>query len=231
MSRGEVAVHARELHRVRAEPRRAPGARHRAGPVAGAGRRLGREHRGPRSLAARPGQRLLRRACAPTAPSPGCSTATTATRSSFDYLFSRNFLQHVQTRLPRYLDWFQEAAAKHERRLAAARRDGLPGIEVGPVRRLVHRRARPHATHRGHGRDDARGRPARPAGQHLRRRALPVAPAAHGAAAHRRSPTAPGSRWPPTTSASATSRTRASSRSSTDAIRTAGRTCASSCRC
>jgi len=35
-------------------------------------------------------------------------------KQSFDYLFSRNFLQHVQTRLPRYLDWFKEAAAKHE---------------------------------------------------------------------------------------------------------------------
>ena len=32
----------------------------------------------------------------------------------FDYLFSRNFLQHVETRLPRYLDWFQEAAAKYQ---------------------------------------------------------------------------------------------------------------------
>jgi membrane-bound lytic murein transglycosylase F len=32
----------------------------------------------------------------------------------FDYLFSRNFLQHVETRLPRYLDWFREAAAKYE---------------------------------------------------------------------------------------------------------------------
>ena len=32
----------------------------------------------------------------------------------FDYLFSRNFLQHVETRLPRYLEWFQEAAAKYE---------------------------------------------------------------------------------------------------------------------
>jgi membrane-bound lytic murein transglycosylase F len=31
----------------------------------------------------------------------------------FDYLFSRNFLEHVQTRLPRYRDWFQEAAAQH----------------------------------------------------------------------------------------------------------------------
>jgi membrane-bound lytic murein transglycosylase F len=35
-------------------------------------------------------------------------------RDRFDYLFSRNFLQHVETRLPRYLDWFQEAAAKYE---------------------------------------------------------------------------------------------------------------------
>jgi membrane-bound lytic murein transglycosylase F len=32
----------------------------------------------------------------------------------FDYLLSRNFLQHVETRLPRYLAWFQEAAAKYQ---------------------------------------------------------------------------------------------------------------------
>ena len=32
----------------------------------------------------------------------------------FDYLFSRNFLQHVETRLPRYVEWFQEAAAKYQ---------------------------------------------------------------------------------------------------------------------
>ena len=35
-------------------------------------------------------------------------------REEFDYLFSRNFLQHVQTRLPRYVDWFQEAAEKYQ---------------------------------------------------------------------------------------------------------------------
>jgi membrane-bound lytic murein transglycosylase F len=34
-------------------------------------------------------------------------------REEFDYLFSRNFLQHVQTRLPRYVDWFQEASEKY----------------------------------------------------------------------------------------------------------------------
>jgi membrane-bound lytic murein transglycosylase F len=34
-------------------------------------------------------------------------------QESFDYLFSRSFLQHVQTRLPRYLDWFREASALH----------------------------------------------------------------------------------------------------------------------
>jgi len=34
-------------------------------------------------------------------------------QESFDYLFSRNFLEHVQSRLPRYLDWFREAAAHH----------------------------------------------------------------------------------------------------------------------
>ena len=31
----------------------------------------------------------------------------------FDYLFSRNFMEHLETRLPTYLDWFQEAGAKH----------------------------------------------------------------------------------------------------------------------
>jgi membrane-bound lytic murein transglycosylase F len=35
-------------------------------------------------------------------------------REEFDYLFSRNFLQHVQTRLPRYVEWFQEAAEKYQ---------------------------------------------------------------------------------------------------------------------
>jgi len=35
-------------------------------------------------------------------------------RDRFDYLLSRNFLQHVETRLPRYLDWFQEAAVKYQ---------------------------------------------------------------------------------------------------------------------
>jgi membrane-bound lytic murein transglycosylase F len=35
-------------------------------------------------------------------------------QDQFDYLLSRNFLQHVETRLPTYLAWFQEAAAKYE---------------------------------------------------------------------------------------------------------------------
>jgi len=35
-------------------------------------------------------------------------------REEIDYLFSRNFLEHVQTRLPKYVDWFQEAATLHE---------------------------------------------------------------------------------------------------------------------
>jgi membrane-bound lytic murein transglycosylase F len=34
-------------------------------------------------------------------------------KDRFDYLFSRNFLQHVETRLPRYLGWFQQAGAEH----------------------------------------------------------------------------------------------------------------------
>jgi membrane-bound lytic murein transglycosylase F len=32
----------------------------------------------------------------------------------FDYLFSRNFMQHVDSRLPRYIDWFQQAGAQYE---------------------------------------------------------------------------------------------------------------------
>jgi membrane-bound lytic murein transglycosylase F len=32
----------------------------------------------------------------------------------FDYLFSRNFMEHLVSRLPRYVDWFQEAAAQHD---------------------------------------------------------------------------------------------------------------------
>jgi membrane-bound lytic murein transglycosylase F len=35
-------------------------------------------------------------------------------KDRFDYLFSRNFLEHVQTRLPLYVEWFQEAAAKYQ---------------------------------------------------------------------------------------------------------------------
>jgi membrane-bound lytic murein transglycosylase F len=35
-------------------------------------------------------------------------------KDRFDYLFSRNFLQHVETRLPLYLHWFQEAAEKYQ---------------------------------------------------------------------------------------------------------------------
>jgi membrane-bound lytic murein transglycosylase F len=31
----------------------------------------------------------------------------------FDYLFSRNFMAHLDSRLPRYLAWFQEAAQQH----------------------------------------------------------------------------------------------------------------------
>jgi membrane-bound lytic murein transglycosylase F len=34
-------------------------------------------------------------------------------KESFDYLLSRSFVEHVQSRLPRYLDWFQEASEKY----------------------------------------------------------------------------------------------------------------------
>jgi membrane-bound lytic murein transglycosylase F len=32
----------------------------------------------------------------------------------FDYLLSRNFMEHVGTRLPRYVQWFQEAASQYQ---------------------------------------------------------------------------------------------------------------------
>jgi len=35
-------------------------------------------------------------------------------QEQFDYLFSRNFLEHVRTRLPRYVAWFQEASAAYD---------------------------------------------------------------------------------------------------------------------
>ncbi len=34
-------------------------------------------------------------------------------KDSFDYLLSRSFVEHVQSRLPRYLDWFREASEKY----------------------------------------------------------------------------------------------------------------------
>jgi membrane-bound lytic murein transglycosylase F len=34
-------------------------------------------------------------------------------RDSFDYLLSRNFMEHLQSRLPLYLFWFKEAAMKY----------------------------------------------------------------------------------------------------------------------
>ncbi len=34
-------------------------------------------------------------------------------RDRFDYLLSRNFMEHVETRLPEYLEWFKEASRKH----------------------------------------------------------------------------------------------------------------------
>jgi membrane-bound lytic murein transglycosylase F len=43
-------------------------------------------------------------------------------RDTFDYLLSRNFVEHMESRLPRYLDWFREASEKygHDWRLLAA---------------------------------------------------------------------------------------------------------------
>jgi membrane-bound lytic murein transglycosylase F len=35
-------------------------------------------------------------------------------RDTFDYLLSRNFVEHMQSRLPNYLDWFKEASEKYQ---------------------------------------------------------------------------------------------------------------------
>jgi membrane-bound lytic murein transglycosylase F len=35
-------------------------------------------------------------------------------RERFDYLLSRNFMAHVESRLPRYLEWFRDAAARYQ---------------------------------------------------------------------------------------------------------------------
>ena len=92
----------------------------------------------------------------------------------FDYLFSRNFMEHLQSRLPVYLTWFQQAAQQHGARLAAARGDGLPGIEVGSARCFIHGRARPDAAHRGHRVPHAGRRPSRSTLEHFRGREIPL---------------------------------------------------------
>jgi len=35
-------------------------------------------------------------------------------RDEFDYLLSRNFMEHVQTRLPKYVDWFRQAGVQYD---------------------------------------------------------------------------------------------------------------------
>ena len=91
----------------------------------------------------------------------------------FDYLFSRNFMEHVDSRLPRYVSWFQEAAQQYglDWRLLAAM--GYQESKWDPARRFVHRRARAHADDRGHGRHDARRRPSRSAREYFRGREVP----------------------------------------------------------
>ena len=135
-------------------------------------------------------------------------------------------LEQVASQLEKLKLHFVEAEIATRHRLAAHRGDRIPGVPLGPEGDLAHGRARPHDAHRGNGRPHAGEGPARPARKHPRRRPLPRD--AEGADCRRASPspTRPSSRSPPTTSASATSRTRASSRSARDSIRTSGRTCA-----
>ena len=62
---------------------------------------------------------------------------------------------------PQYRPLFQRRAGRDRHRVAAARRDRLPGVAVGPVGDQRNRRARLHADHRGHGAAPRRRRPAR----------------------------------------------------------------------
>ncbi len=119
---------------------------------------------------------------------------------------------------------FPRGRARFRLRLAPHRRHRLPGVALGSARDLSHRSARPHDAHRGHGRPAAgEGSPGRE-GEHPGRRALPPAPRRIAAARGSGNRTAPGSRWPPTISASATSRTRGSSPSAWGSRPTRGRT-------
>ena len=109
-------------------------------------------------------------------------------------------------------------------RLAPHRRHRLPGVALGPARHLAHRRARAHDAHRGHrrppqGRRTGSTRAKASSAARAISRCWPT-PCPRASA----SPTAPGWRSPRTTSASATSRTRASSRSGRACRRTRGRT-------
>ena len=58
----------------------------------------------------------------------------------FDYLFSRNFMEHLQSRLPVYLTWFQQAAPAARRSTGGCSRRWVTRNRSG-IRTLFHSRA------------------------------------------------------------------------------------------
>ena len=140
-------------------------------------------------------------------------------------------MQHLQSRLPLYKKWFEEAAEQSSQdwRLLAA--IGYQESKWNPQRCIGRRRQGADAADVGIG-DRGQGGQPRP----TRGRASSAAPATSGRCTRRfrrmcRSRTARGLRSPPTTSDTDTSRMRACSRKRPAAIRIPGRTCANSCRC
>ena len=106
--------------------------------------------------------------------------------SEFDYVGSRAFVRHVNTRLPRYRDFFLDRRAVDRHRLALARRNLLSRVALGPRSRVADRRARHDDADRAHGEHDGGQRSRGCARQHPRRRTLLPARAPQGARAHRR---------------------------------------------
>ena len=67
---------------------------------------------------------------------------------AFDYLLSRNFMEHVTDAAAEVRRVVPAGRDAVRPRLAAAGRDGLPGIEMGPARRVIHGCARADADDR-----------------------------------------------------------------------------------
>ena len=144
----------------------------------------------------------------------------------FAYEESREFQAHVTDRLPQFRPWFEAAAAQSgiDWRLLAA--VGYQESKWDPRAASDDGARRGHDADRGHRPGDGNQGSHRPGAEHRRGRALSRPGAREDSRTASRNPTAPGSRSPPTTSASGTWRMRASSRRRTARTRIPGRMCA-----